>query len=267
MQPPLSREALAERIGAARHATNLSIRRAASLAKVPPSTAQGWFEGRLPTPALTSNFLDLLEALGLVESPEEREAWQRAVASARTAPVVEASPFVGLRSYTAQESAVYVGRERAYQALVEACLRDDAPRPVVVLGDSGAGKSSLLAAGLIGTACAPDGPLAAFTPVAVRVSELPSLTPPPGRVLLVVDQVEEAAALPAAERAAFFDALAGLPPRVTSVVAITADAFGFAMRDERLAASLAAPILVGPLSTAEYTRIIEEPARRHGRTV
>ena len=189
------------------------------------------------------------------------------MASARSAPVVEASPFVGLRSYTAQESAVYVGRERAYQALVEACLRDDAPRAVVVLGDSGAGKSSLLAAGLIGTACAPDGPLAAFTPVAVRVADLHTLTLPPGRVLLVVDQVEEAAALPAAERAAFFDALTGLPPRVTSVVAITADAFGFAMRDERLAASLAAPILVGPLSTAEYTRIIEEPARRHGRTV
>ena len=267
MEPPLSREALGERIGSARHATNLSIRRAAALAKVPPSTAQGWFEGRLPTPALTSNFLDLLEALGLVESPEDRVAWQRAVATARSAPIVEGSPFVGLRSYTAQESAVYVGRERSYQALVEAVLRDDAPRPVVVLGDSGAGKSSLLAAGLIGTACAPGGPLAAFTPVAVRVADLHALTPPPGRVLLVVDQVEEAAALPTGERAAFFDALAGLPPHVTAVVAITADAFGFAMRDERLAASLAAPILVGPLSTAEYTRIIEEPARRHGRTV
>lgn len=252
---------------AARHAANLSIRRAATVAKVPPSTAQGWFEGRLPTPALTPHFLDLLQALGLVGSAEEREAWQRAVSSARSAPVVGESPYVGLRSYTAQEAAVYVGRERAYDALVEACLRPDAPRPIVVVGDSGAGKSSLLAAGLIGRACAPGGPMAGAAPVSARVADLPTLALPDGCGLLVVDQFEEAAALEPGARAAAFDALASLAGRVTCVVAITAAAFGFAMRDERLAASLAAPVLVGPLTQDEYARIIEEPAARQGRTV
>ncbi|MHA6523697.1 WD40 repeat domain-containing protein [Tessaracoccus sp. G1721] len=267
MLPPQSRETLVETLVAARHAANLSIRRAATLAKVPPSTAQGWFEGRLPTPALTPHFLDLLQALGLIGSDDERAAWQRAVSSARSAPVVGESPYVGLRSYTAQEAAVYVGRERAYEALVEACLRPDAPRPIVVVGDSGAGKSSLLAAGLVGHACAPGGPMDGASPVSARVAELPTLTVPDGCRLLVVDQFEEAEALPPEERTAVFEALARLTAQVTCVVAITATAFGFAMRDERLAASLASPVLVGPLTPDEYAHIIEEPARRHGRTV
>ena len=106
--------------------------------------------------------------------------------------------------------------------------------------------------------------MAGAAPVSARVADLPTLALPDGCGLLVVDQFEEAAALEPEARAAAFDALASLAGRVTCVVAITAAAFGFAMRDERLAASLAAPVLVGPLTQDEYARIIEEPAARQG---
>ncbi|NLE96886.1 MAG: hypothetical protein GX596_02710, partial [Propionibacterium sp.] len=100
MGVPLNRESLVERLVDARHEQHLSIRRAASLAKVPASTAQGWFEGRhLPTPALMPNFLTLLEELGLVSDDVERDEWQRAVTLMRTNVIIEESPYVGLRSY------------------------------------------------------------------------------------------------------------------------------------------------------------------------
>lgn len=267
MLPPKSRGTLVECLRVARSENNLSIRRAATLAKVPASTAQGWFEGRhLPTPALMPSFITLLGALGLAKTPEQREAWHRAVTDLRSNDVIEESPYVGLRSYTADEGDVYVGRERAYESLVQACLRPDA-QVVVVVGDSGSGKSSLLAAGLVGRGCAPSGPLAHLEPVTVRVPELRVFEPGGQPTLLVLDQFEEAEQLPADELAAVFVRLESLPENVTCVVALAADSFGFALRDEAFAKHLESPVLVGPLTTTEYTRIIEEPAGRHGRRV
>ncbi len=271
MQPPLSRPALVELLANARQHHSLSIRRAAALAKVPSSTAQGWFEGRhLPTPALMPHFLTLLESLELVDSDEERETWKSAVARLRNVVSSEASPYVGLRSYTAQESLLFMGRERAYCSLVEACTppdRTDGATTVVVVGDSGSGKSSLLAAGLVGRACAPGGPLHHLEPVALDVADLPGFVVPEAPTLLVIDQFEDAERLDPAVQGAVFDTLAGLPASVTCVVGLTASAFGFALRDERLAAHLASPVLVGSLTPEEYTRIIEDPAHLHGRRV
>lgn len=271
MLPPLSRTSLVEMLTSARQQNSLSIRRAAALANVPPSTAQGWFEGRhLPTPALMPHFVELLESLKLVESDDDRSAWKDAVARMRNATPIEASPYVGLRPYTAAESQLFVGRERAYRSLVDACLLaapECGPRTVVVVGDSGAGKSSLLAAGLVGRACSLLGPLSHLNPVLLEVHDLPGFVVPAEPTLLVIDQFEDAERLDPDAQAAVFDALASLPTHVTCVVGLAASAFGFALRDERFATHLTSAVLVGSLTPEEYTRIIEEPAQMHGRRV
>ena len=265
MPAPLTRHDLVAQLARARAATNLSIRRAASLAKVPPSTAQGWFEGKhLPTPALMPNFLTLLEALHLADDDNARRQWRDAILQLRSGRTVGDSPYVGLRSYAAHEAEVYVGRERAYAALTAACLADGL---TVVVGDSGSGKSSLLAAGLIGRGCAQGGPLSHLTPVSLTVAELLDHAVPEIPTLLVIDQFEESEQLPAADRARIFEILATLPGNVTCVVALAASSFGFALSDERFAAHLDSPVLLGPLTTHEYRQIIEVPANRHGRAV
>jgi ABC-type taurine transport system ATPase subunit len=56
------------------------------------------------------------------------------------------SPFVGLRAMTEADADVFFGREAEVRALVETV---QANRLVAVVADSGAGKSSLVMAGLI----------------------------------------------------------------------------------------------------------------------
>lgn len=265
MRTPLTRQDLVDELAEARRSAHLSIRRAASLAKVPPSTAQGWFEGRhLPTPALMPNFALLLDALGLIADDDDRARWQQAIANLRSGEITKDSPYVGLRSYSVAEANLYVGRERAYAALLAAVARSQL---VMVVGESGTGKSSLINAGLVGQGCGPGGPLAHLTALCVTVAEVPGLRWPSQPTLLGIDQFEEVEQLSAAQRTQVFDALAGLPAHVTCVIALAARSFGTVLRDERLAAQADAPVLLGPLATAEFTRIIEEPARMHGRAV
>lgn len=270
MTPPQSRTELVAALARARQTKGLSIRRAAAAADVPHSTMQGWLEGRyLPTPALTPSFVRLLRELGLIVTDADREAWLVALATIRSGNLNQEPPYVGLRSYTADDAALYVGRERAYADLVQACLRDDGEGPniVIVLGDSGSGKSSLLGAGLAGRALAPDGPLAGRTACWVEPTRLPYFTPAEGPCLVIVDQFEEAAKLDSDGQQAVFDAIATMPSTATVVVALTADAFSFALRDERFAARLDGHIRVSTLSDGEYRRIVEEPAALHGRRV
>ena len=270
MKPPTSRAELVDVLQKARLQKGWSLRRAAGTAGVAHSTVQGWFDGRhLPTHALTSDFLNLAEALELIDGVEEREEWGGALGAIRGVPTPKEAPYVGLRPYSTADTALYFGRERAYSELVAACLRGDREGliTVIVIGDSGAGKSSLLAAGLVGGALGQGGPLEGLVPCWVEPADLPSFSPPEEPCLILVDQFEEAQKLPEEEQKAIFDALAGLPAHATVVVALTADAFGFAMRDDRLARHLDTHVRVASLSEDEYRRIIEEPARLRGRPV
>ena len=267
MLPPLSRDALTQQMAAARSRIGLSIRRAAAIAEVPASTAQGWLEGRhLPTPSLMPQFMTLLRALQLVTVHNET-AWAEALDRMRRSSIVAESPYVGLRPYATTESSLFVGRERSLEELLEACSRTRPPRIVMVVGASGTGKSSLLAAGLIGRGTAPDGPLSHLTPVQLTVRDLLGWKTPLDETLLVVDQFEEIQQLRATETEELVDTLCRLPGHVTCVIGLNANAVGTVLRQERLAPFLASPVLVGPLTTAEYRRIIEVPARHHGRAV
>jgi WD40 repeat protein/transcriptional regulator with XRE-family HTH domain len=58
-------------------------------------------------------------------------------------------PYRGLRAYTPQEAAWFFGRERATAALVERVFERVGNGPLMLVAPSGAGKSSLLNAGLV----------------------------------------------------------------------------------------------------------------------
>ncbi|MDO5092771.1 MAG: AAA family ATPase [Propionibacteriaceae bacterium] len=267
MVPPPSRSALTQQLAAARKRMQLSIRRVAAIAKVPASTAQGWLDGRhLPTPALMPQFMTLLRALQLATVHDEEE-WAQAIEQMRRSSVVAEAPYVGLRPYDVSETNLFVGRERTLEELYGACSAASAPRLVFLVGPTGVGKSSLLAAGLIGRGTAPDGPLADLPPVRLAVRELANWNAPTGKTLLVIDQFEELRYLTAREANQAVRVLCNLPDEVTCVLGLNANAVGEILSHDELAPYLAAPILIGPLTTAEYRSIIETPARLHGRSV
>ena len=63
----------------------------------------------------------------------------------------EGNPYVGLRSFSYDENAIFYGRRNAINAIEEKiarCLPDKAPS-LFILGESGSGKSSLVRAGLL----------------------------------------------------------------------------------------------------------------------
>ena len=186
----------------------------------------------------------------------------------------DANPYRGLLPFGREHHAVFLGRE----AETEAVLGELRAHPMVlVAGASGAGKSSLLQAGVVPRAeqalgrralvVAPGG-----RPTSALARALAARSSPEERVLLVVDPLEEAWTLASArERSAFFEALvalvgAGLTLRV--VAALRSD---FLPRledlDDLRALALRAPVVLGPLSSAGLRRAIAEPARRRGVTV
>ncbi|MEV6583106.1 XRE family transcriptional regulator [Streptomyces sp. NPDC051582] len=187
------------------------------------------------------------------------------------------TPYVGLAAFRTEDAGLFFGRER----LVEDLLASLSRQPVVALvGASGAGKSSLLHAGLLPR-------LSAQTPpAAVHV-----LTPGPhpldrvrraldahaaggGELVLIVDQFEEVFTVCAdpEERAGCIDALVAQARRPRSgcrvVLGVRADFYAHCTRYAALVEVLRdAQVLVGPMSAAELRRAVVEPARRAGLTV
>lgn len=211
-------------------------------------------------------FMTLLRALQLVTVHDET-AWVDALNRMRRSSIVDDPPYVGLRPYTTAEAGIFTGRGRALEELLEACSRARPPRIVTVTGAPGTGKSSLLAAGLIGRGTAPDGPLSHLSPVQLTIRDVLGWKAPRDATLLVIDQFEELLRCTTTEVEKIVTALYHLPDQVTCVIGLNANAVGTVLRQERLAPFLASPVLVGPLTTAEYRQIIEVPARHHGRAV
>ena len=137
---------------------------------------------------------------------------------ARPPSDVTACPYKGLATYQAADAALFHGRTRVVTGLVARLV--DAPL-IVVSGASGAGKSSLVRAGLVPALAAGALPGSAawravvLTPGRRPVDALAELTgaaPPDAPVLLVCDQLEElwAPGVDRAERTAFLDTVVGL---------------------------------------------------------
>ncbi|WP_322756619.1 hypothetical protein, partial [Frankia sp. Cas3] len=215
----------------------------------------------------------------------------------RPGAVEDVCPYRGLEAYGPNDARFFFGRDALTATLLERLAgRLTDPRPVMVVGASGAGKSSLLHAGLIpavraGKLNVPGSwawpchviipgvdPLARLTalltPDTGGQPETTGSDPPTRRMLLVVDQFEElfTADIPDAERRAFVQALIaastpgnGARPPALVVIGMRADFYGHATEYPELADGLSnGQVLVGPMTRADLTDVIRGPAREVG---
>ncbi|MET9210905.1 MULTISPECIES: NACHT and WD repeat domain-containing protein [unclassified Nocardia] len=204
----------------------------------------------------------------LADPHEWRRLWQESVTWTATATDGDTCPYPGLRAFRADERALFFGREQATTEFVD--LVRAATGIVVLIGASGAGKSSLLAAGL---RPALDLPSATITPGAAPMAALAAVDTDAPRVL-VVDQFEELFALcpDEAERTAFLTALAELTTRaadpLTVVLALRADFYERCLHHPVLRDSLRRNnYLLGPMSMDEVSRAVTGPATAAGLTL
>jgi len=232
--------------------------------------------GADPGPALRAMEAALLAQDPALDAPDPAPAAPPALAAPAD---VAACPYKGLATYQAADSALFHGRSRVVSRLAARLV--DAPL-VTVSGSSGAGKSSLVRAGLLPALAAGTLPGSAgwrgmvLTPGRRPVDALAPLTgrsPPDSPVLLVCDQLEElwAPDVDAAERTAFLDTVLGLLDDgivVRCVVAVRGDHVGrlaeHAAFTERLGSAV---VLVPPFTEAELRAVVRGPAGAVGLTV
>ncbi|MEV8509891.1 hypothetical protein AB0368_34405 [Actinoplanes sp. NPDC051475] len=206
-------------------------------------------------------------------------ARQRAVAGAGPRDC----PYPGLAPFDAEFHRWFFGRDRLVATLLDRL--DGRTRTgglQVVIAPSGAGKSSLLRAGLLprlGQGALPGSaawPTVVLTPGADPLwalhSALEGVTDTGERLVLVADQFEELFTLcddPGA-RTAFIEELALLAARESApdalvVIGVRADYFAACAADPRLSAALQdRPLVVEPMTETELREAIRYPAQDVG---
>jgi hypothetical protein len=283
----------------------LSVRDAAALLAreatdpVPASTLGGWFSGRnLPTLRLVraGTVATLLAVCGETD-PARVGQWLAALERVRRMPGPrpgrDPAPFRGLAQYEPEHAPYFCGRDELVRDLVALTAR--VSFPIVVVGASGSGKSSLVRAGLI-PALGRDHPAVLFTPGSEPLRQLGAALAPGletsaetvrdrlladpgaapgiiraaalgvrGRPLIVVDQFEEvfASGCDPSECARFVEALvaAGKSSAIV-VLCLRADFYPAALAMPALVPVLqGAQLVVGPMDAAQLRRAITEPAR------
>ncbi len=219
--------------------------------------------------------------LAILDQAEELDGVAHAY-PLRPVPLSEAPsgrcPYQGLATYEASNADVFFGRGSAVRALVS---RTATAELVVVSGASGAGKSSLVRAGLLPALARGSVPgsqgwrQVVITPGTRPVDQLaPLLTTVDETVdegvrdpvVLVVDQFEElwTAGAPEGERRAFLDEVLAMLDDGTAarvVVVVRGDHLGRLGEHSGMASRTAdGMVLVAPLTEAELREVVEGPA-------
>ena len=247
----------------ARRRVGLSVRQVQAATGIVASTLGGYFAGRHSPPVES---LDAILAACGIDGPEALASWHAALVRVRRVPGRRPArpaepPYRGLESFRAQDAPWFFGRAALAAAVVSALDARAGRGPLVVVGASGAGKSSLLRAGVVATLAArPGAPPVLLTP---GDRPLAALDAAPDGALLVVDQLEEVfgPAVGEPERAAFVRALCA--PGRPVVVALRADFYGRALAYPELArAAQNGQVVVGPMDDDELRAAVVEPARR-----
>ncbi|WP_433273751.1 hypothetical protein ACQPZF_19890 [Actinosynnema sp. CS-041913] len=215
----------------------------------------------------------------------------------------EQAPYVGLAAFQPEDSDLFFGREELLETL---WTRLSERRLVMVVGASGAGKSSLLRAGLVPRLRAERRTSLLFTPgrqplqecaarlaaltggaagrlydelaghsrnLGMAVAQVMAGRPERSELVLVVDQFEEVFTLCAdeGERERFVDALAAAGEtdgRCRVVLGVRADFYGHCTRYPALLRALQrAQVTVGPMTMDELRRAVTQPAVRAGYVV
>jgi WD40 repeat protein len=208
---------------------------------------------RLPTFAVAVAY-----AVACGGDEQEWAARWRAAAAEEMSP--ERAPYRGMAGFRGEDADLFFGRDRLVAELADR-VREF---PVtVVLGASGAGKSSLLAAGLVPA-------LTELRPVVMTPGEHPAENLPrlDDTTVLVIDQFEELYTLcGAGERAKFLDDVLGRPD-LRVVVSVRADYYGHCAEHPDLAEALRTnQVLVGPMTEDELRDAMNCPAAAFGLSV
>jgi len=234
-----------------------------------------------------------------------REAYQKAVRESGRGNGGERTPQVvyqGLEPFGRDDAARFFGRDREIKAMLgrlDALQRSPDSAVLAVLGQSGIGKSSLLAAGLLpaletrGLPSSPEvasWPAAVITPGSTPLQNLREFwerhaassdsgdeTAPRNESILVVDQFEEVFQLDPAIRQQFVAELfsaASSPagggesdPTALVVIACRNEFYPELRQLALLKPALDAPFNLDPLTGEALAEAIREPARRAGITV
>lgn len=176
-------------------------------------------------------------------------------------------PYRGLSGYSDDDADLFVGRERLVARLAGLCADHGV---VVVTGASGAGKSSLVRAGLVPALRrgALPGSSAWRSVVSSPIDVVSVVTAEPD--LIVVDQAEEM--FTRLDTGCRNDVAAALARHIADerrlVLVIRGDFYGRLAELASLAGSIGrATLLVGPLRDDELARVITEPAQRAGLSI
>jgi WD40 repeat protein/transcriptional regulator with XRE-family HTH domain len=317
-----TRSELAEALTVLRTSAGLTIRALAERLAMPTATVGDYVSGKhLPGSGQVKAFRAIIEACG-VNDPEVVRQWLDALARARgtsdgRSPRARA-PYRGLEAFGEGDADMFFGREAAVEEVLghlselpaAGSLERDhhgtpgggrAPNGVVLIGASGSGKSSLLAAGVMPAvragalgkwSCAvmtpgteplkalerclsemagTDGgaPAARLNGDGARASRRArgdgNVTS--RRHLIVVDQFEEALSAQVAStvRDEFLTRLFGLGPSAAVLIGLRADFYAEAARQPQLLALLrSSQVILGPMNEAELRRAIVGPAERVG---
>lgn len=249
----------ASKVNNARVAQHLSIGALARTLGLPKATVQGWLNGQhQPTPALRGHYLKLVAELGLtseVPSGLWLEQWDLIEPQLREGR----APFLGLRQFEVTDTDYFFGRAAESERLATVLQQQRAHGGglVALIGASGAGKSSLLSAGLIGSQCA-DGLLTGWH---LRQASPADLAETPSDIdVVILDQFEDVLALPDGDRDAVLAEVVGQAQLRTVLIAMRSDAFAVASELPALRDALTRPFLIAPLTRAELREVIVGPA-------
>ncbi|MFY2787217.1 hypothetical protein [Rhodococcus sp. MALMAid1271] len=264
-------------------ATALQRRRAPTEAAVSAQRISDWRRGRA-VPAKFESVLPVLQVLvaeARKRTPEpptdglyDLSVWSRWWTQSQKSQTETAAPtysgecpYPGLAAFTESQSALYFGRSRSTTTLLDRISEARSDRSVLVLvGMSGAGKSSLLRAGLV--QAVRDGRIDGVSDVDVR-------TPRAGMVaadvdadaMLVVDQFEELFTdrTDVDARAAYVAELVALAEHVPVVVGLRADFYSRCLEFPKIGVALEHHSMVlGPMTDAELREAVVEPAKAEG---
>jgi WD40 repeat protein len=269
-----------------RERAGLTVRQVAAAAGLPSSTVGGYFGGRhLPPVSPPSVLSDLLRACGVADPPTV-EAWRTALLRVRRAPgprrTGDPVPYRGLAAFQPEDAGWFFGREELTRQLVGRLANRyaDGNGLLVVVGQSGSGKSSLLRAGLVpalrsgglGVSGSEGWPVRLFTPGLQPHRRLRDELAAAGEheagLIVVVDQAEELFLAGRAAAGEFVEELSRLATRdgrvgpALVVLGLRADFYPHALAYPALAAALQeAQVVVGPMTAAQLRSVIVEPAR------
>ncbi|MEZ7125218.1 hypothetical protein ACBR40_07765 [Nonomuraea sp. AD125B] len=264
-----TREEFAAALSRLRERAGISVRALAAATGGQSGTIGDWFAGR-GLPATSSRELLVKVLRGCAVTDEAAlEQWLAAWLRVRRRPGPRPAgpePYRGLAGFAREHADWFFGREEVTARLVAELTRTPAPaRPLVVVGASGSGKSSLLRAGVAAALTAAGRRVGTFTPGPRPLDALAARDPRAD--VLIVDQFEEVFTLceDAGEQRRFIDAVCAAGAAGPVVLGLRADFYAHAMRHPALLAALQdGQVTLGPMNERELRDAIEKPALKAG---